>query len=81
MDIHDSTKESVTGALKTASKKVNQETTEATGDLVGNKIAEKIAKAASNTTCEDQSKLPVLIDDTITKSIEIPKEKYISPER
>ena len=33
-------KQSVTDALKTASKRAIQKTTEATGDLIGNKIAD-----------------------------------------
>ena len=32
-----------------------------TGDLVGNKIAEKITKAASKSTWEDPTKLPVVM--------------------
>ena len=67
---------SATEALKTASKR--QKTAGATGGLDGNKLAEKIIRAASKTTLEDSSKLPAQIDKTLTRPMEIPKEKYIS---
>ena len=38
----DTAKKSVTGGIKTASKRAIQKTAEATGDLIGNKIADKI---------------------------------------
>ena len=38
----DSTKQSTTDAIKTASKRRIQKTAEVTGDLIGNKFAEKV---------------------------------------
>ena len=60
----DSAKKYTTDILKTASKRVIQKTAEATGDLIGNKIADEITKTSK-------------IDKN---ELEIPKERYISPE-
>ena len=46
----DTAKKSVTGAIKTASKRAIQKTAEATGYLVGNKIADKITSASKKIT-------------------------------
>ena len=65
----DSAKKSTTDGLKTASKRAIQETAEATGDVIGNKIADKITKTSQNISKTDENEL------------EIPKERYISPEK
>ena len=52
---------------KTAGKKILKETAKATGDLIGNKIADEITSA---------SKKP---HDEVNN--EIPKERYISPNK
>ena len=65
----DSAKKSTTDAIKTASKRAIQKTAEATGDLIGNKIADKITKVSKNNSKTDKNEL------------EIPKERYISPEK
>ena len=66
----DSAKKSTTGAIKVASKTAIQKTAEATSDLIGNKIADKITKKSSKELhSQNQNEL------------EIPKERYISPEK
>ena len=56
---------------KTASKRAIQKTAEATGDLIGNKLADKITsfskKSSQNGEAHDK--------------MEIPNERYISPEK
>lgn len=49
------------------------------GDLVGNKIA----KTVSETTREDtsNSKRTAKVDEALIQPIEIPKEKYVPPEK
>ena len=69
--IVDTAKISATDALKVASKRAIQKTAEPTGDLVGNKIADKITSI---------SKKPAIELHTNAVSIEIPKERYISPQ-
>ena len=59
--------------IKTASKRAIQNTAEVTDDLIGNKIADKII-SISKSSKELHSK-------TDENKIEIPKEKYISPEK
>ena len=56
------------------SKRAIQKTAEATGDLIGNKIATKITKVSKNPQQNNS--------ETVTNEhdIEIPKERYISPE-
>ena len=65
----DNAKNSTTNAIKTASKRAIQKTAEVTGDLICNKIADKITKASKNNSKTDKNEL------------EIPKERYISPEK
>ena len=67
----DSAKKSTTNAIKTASKRAIWKTTEATGDLIGNKIADKIPSISRKSSKELQDE----------NEIEIPKERYISPEK
>ena len=69
----DSAKISTTDAIKTVSKGAIQKTAEATGDLIGNKIADKIT-SISKSPNELHSKRD-------ENEIEIPKERYISPEK
>ena len=67
----DSVKKSTTNAIKTASKRAIWKTAEATGDLIGNKIADKIPSVSKKSSKELQDE----------NEIEIPKERYISPEK
>ena len=66
----DHAKESATDSFKTALKRAIQKTAKATGDLIGNKIADKISKVSKNleTVANENDK-------------EIPKGRYISPEK
>ena len=65
--LYDNANKSTTDEIKTLSKRAIQKTSEATGDLIGNKIADKITKKSSQ-------------NDEANNLIEIPKERYISPE-
>ena len=60
-------KKSTTDAKKTASKIAIHKTAKKTGHLIGNKTADKITKKYSQ-------------NDEANNKIEIPKERYISPE-
>ena len=73
----DSAKKSTTDAIKTTSKKAIQKIAETTGDLIGNKIADKIT-SISKSPKELHSKK---IHSTEEANNEIPKERYISPEK
>ena len=68
-----SAKKSTTDAIKTVSKSAIQKTAEATGDLIGNKISGKI-------TCVSK-KSPKELHSQNKDKREIPKERYISPEK
>ena len=63
-------KKSTTDAIKSTSKRVTEKTADATGDLVGNKIADKIRSPSKE-----------LYSKTDEYEINIPKEKYIPPEK
>ena len=67
----DSAKKSTTDAIHTASKGAIQKSAEATDDLIGNKIANKIASVSKKPSEELQNE----------DELEIPKERYISPEK
>ena len=69
----DSAKESIADAIKTASKRAIRKITEAAGDLLGNKIADKI------TSVFNKSKKPQ--NNQANNESEIPKEKYIFPQK
>ena len=71
----DHAKKSATDSLKTSSKRVIQKTAEATGDLIGNKNANRIIKASKSSQQNNS--------ETITNEHdkEIPKERYVSPEK
>ena len=66
----DTAKKSTTDAIKTA---------QATSDLIGNKIADKITNISKKSSTELQSKK--LKNNKANDEIEIPKERYISPEK
>ena len=70
----DHAKQSATDAFKTASIRAVQKT-ESTGDLIGNKNADKISKVSKNSQQNNS--------ETVTNENdkEIPKERYISPEK
>ena len=62
-------------AIKTASKRAIQKTVKATGDLSGNKIADKITSVSkSSKELHSQKK-------DADNEIEVPKERYLSPEK
>ena len=67
----DSAKKSATDALKIVGKRAIQKTAEARGDLVGNFIADKITSISKKQTSEPHPNMT---------SIEITKERYISPQ-
>ena len=69
----DGTKKSTTDGIKISSKRAIQKTAEGTGDLIGNKIGDKLTNI-SKSPKELHSK-------TNENEIEIPKERYISPEK
>ena len=69
----DSAKKSTTDVIETASKKAIQKTSETTGDLIGNKVADKITSVSK--------KSPKELHSQNENEIEIPKERYISPEK
>ena len=52
-------------------KKSNSKNVKATGDLIGNTIAEKIKASRSSKELHSQNE----------NELEIPKERYISPEK
>ena len=54
-------KESITDAIKTASKKAIQKTTEATGDLIGNKLDDKIISVSKKSPRSCTQKMMMLI--------------------
>ena len=72
----DTAKKSTTDPIKTASKRAIQKAAEATGDLIGNKIADKITNISKKSSRELHSQTSEGNDE-----IEIPKERYISPEK
>ena len=65
---------SATYVLKNTSEGVIQKAAEASGGLVGNKIVDKIKRTVSWSA-------PETAWQTDEKSVEIPKEKFISPEK
>ena len=69
----DSAKTSTADAIKTASIRAIQNTAEATGDLIGDKIADKITNLSKKSSKELHSQN--------ADEIEIPKERYIFPEK
>ena len=77
----DSTKTSTTDPLKTESKRTTHKTAEAAGDLIENNTADKVTRII-----EKSSKKLHLMElhswnDDADDEIEVPKERYISPEK
>ena len=68
-------KQSATDELKTSSKRVIQKTAEATGDLISNKVANRTTKVSKKSQKNSS--------ETVTNEHdkEIPRERYISPEK
>ena len=69
-------------AIESDSKRVIQKTAEATGDLIGKKIADKttsISKSPKELHSQNNSK--ELHSKTDEHEIEMPKERYICPEK
>ena len=64
-------------SAKNSSKRAIQKTAEATGDLIGNKIADKISSISKS----PQNASKELHPKTNETEIEIPKERYIFPEK
>ena len=64
-----------TESLKTTSKRVIQKLAEAPGDLIGNKVADRITKVSKNSQ-QNNSEIVTNENDK-----EIPKERYIPPEK
>ena len=75
----DSARKSTTDAIKTASKRAIQKNEQATGDLIGNEIANKIT-SISKSLKELHSKELHSQNDEARNEIEIPKERYPSPD-
>ena len=71
----DHAKQSPIDVFKTPSKRAIQKAAEATGDLNGNKIAFKITKVSRNS---QQNNLQTVTNENDT---ELPKERYVSPEK
>ena len=71
----DYAKQFATDAIKTVSKRAIKKAAEATGGLIGNKMANKFTGVSENS---QQNNL-----ETVTNKHdkEIPKERYISPEK
>ena len=67
-------KQFATNSIKTASKRAIQKLAEATSNLIGNKIADRIISIAS----WSNSNASLHTDE---KLIEIPNEKWVSPEK
>ena len=62
--------------MKTASKRAIQKTAEEIGDLIGNKIVDKITYLSNKSSRELHSP-----NNEANDEIEIPKERYMSPEK
>ena len=73
-------KQSATIASKTASTRAIQKTTEATGGLIDNKIADRTTKA-TKTLPHNNSEIVTNEEENIVLDREIPRERYISPEK
>ena len=70
----DDAEQSATGTIKTSPKRVTQKSLEASGDLIGNKTAAKITKASKYSQKNISEKARNYHD------IEIPTDRYLSPE-
>ena len=70
----DDAKQPASGRIKNSPKRVIQKSLEATGDLIGNKTADKITKVSKHSQQHNSEKA------RIDHYIEIPTERYVSPE-
>ena len=78
----DSAKKSTADAIKTTSKREIQKTAEATGDLIGDKTVDKITIISkSPKQFHSQNAWKEWRSKTDENETEIPKERYISPEK
>ena len=78
----DSAKKFMTDAIESASKRIIHKTVEATSNLTGNKLADKttsISKSPKELHSQNDSK--ELHSKTDENEIEMPKERYICPEK
>ena len=74
----DIAKKSTTETIKAASKRRIQATAEVTGDLIGGRIADRITNILKYLNELHSVELHSKTDEN---EIEIPKERYISPEK
>ena len=72
-NLFNTAKKSTIDAIKTASKRAIQKPAERTSDLIGNKIADKTTNLSKIFSKE--------LDSQNENETEIPKERYISPEK
>ena len=77
----DNAKKSVTDKLKTDSKRVIQKTNAPARDLIGNKTANKIARSPKNFSRKKFGGSWKRNRKYIGFNREIPKERYVSPEK
>ena len=79
----DHAKQSAADAFKTASKRAIQKTAEATGDLIGNKTADLVANSYNDKIIEVSKNSQPNNSEAVTNENDeqIPKERYISPEK
>ena len=70
-NLFNAAKKSTTDAIKTASKRAIEKPAETTSDLIDNNIADKTTNLSKKSSKELHSQ----------NEIEIPKERYISPEK
>ena len=73
--LFDHAKKSATDALKTSLKRLIHKTAEETRDLIGNKIADRITKVSKSSQQNNSETVSHEHDK------EIPKERYISPDK
>ena len=73
--LFDQAKKSATDALKTSLKRLIHKTAEETRDLIGNKIADRITKVSKSSQQNNSETVSHEHDK------EIPKERYISPDK
>ena len=77
----DTAKKFTTDAIKSASKRTIYKAAEATGDLIGNEIADKITNISKNSSKKRHSVKLRSQNNEANDESEIPKERYISPEK
>ena len=67
-----------TDAIKTASKRATQNTADPTGDLIGNRIVDEITGVSKSSKQLQSNELYLKTGENET---DIPRERYISPEK